>query len=628
MPHFWARYRLFFTSRQFVLTVLSSVFILISVILGLMGIGFWIHTSFVLVAVALAGIPIIWNAIRGLLQRQMNVDELVAIAIVASIAYQEFLSAAFVAFMMQFGKLLEDFTAERARTALEDLGRLTPDKACVRRDGQEVLVSVSEIVPGDVVIARPGERIAVDGVVINGQASVNQAPITGESMPVYKSKGCEVYACTLNELGALEIRATKVGAGTIAAQMMKLVEEAEKNRAPIVRTADRFAKYFTPTILAIAALVYGITREVMSSLAVLIVACPCALVLATPIAVIAGVANGARRGILIKGGARLEAAGRVTAVAIDKTGTITLGKPELIKIVTLDGISERKVLEAAAIAERLSEHPLGKAVVDKARQYGLNIPDVDEFKVFLGQGVVARRDRNIIVVGTERLLRDTGMELTVNLGLAVNNLEEEGLTPLLVASSGRVIGIIGVADNVREDMRQAICNLRDAGVSKVVMLTGDTPEIARRVAAAVGINDWQSRLLPQQKVECIKILQKEGYNVAMLGDGINDAPALAQADVGIAVGVNGADVTLDVADIVLMKDDALKAAEAISLSRKTLRTIKQNIGFAIVINLIGVAMASSGALNPIAAALFHNVGSVAVVVNSARLVGWKSNAAS
>jgi Cd2+/Zn2+-exporting ATPase len=617
-----SRYRSFLLSRQFILAALAAVFILVSAILSLAGAGFWVHTSLALVAVAIAGIPIVRDAVVGLWQRQMNVDELVAIAIIASLAYQEYLSAAFVAFMMQFGKLLEDFTAARATTALEDLGKMVPDTACVRRGGRELTLPVNEIVVGDAVIVRSGERIPVDGMIVSGQASVNQAPITGESVPVPKTKGSEVYACTLNEIGAIEVKATKVGDCTVASQMARLVEEAEENRAPIVRVADRFAKYFTPIILAFAALAYVVTRDVMNSLAVLIVACPCALVLATPIAVVAGVANGARRGILIKGGARLEAAGRVTAVAFDKTGTITLGKPELVKIVTLDHTTEEEVLTAAAVAERLSEHPLGKAVLARARQLNLDVPDADEFKVFPGQGVTARLDGKVITVGSETLMKESGIVLPANLAAALDNLEKEGLSPLLVASSGKALGIIGVADNVRDDMRQAIRSLKELGVSKVVMLTGDSPEVANRVATAVGIESWQARLLPQQKVEYIRAMQGEGYRVAMLGDGINDAPALAQAEVGIAIGVNGADVTMDVADIVLMRDDAIKAAEAISLSRKTLKTIKQNIGFAFVINLIGVGLASSGILSPIAAALFHNVGSVAVVINSARLVGW------
>jgi heavy metal translocating P-type ATPase len=411
MSGFLKRYRSVLISKEFIITASAGVLILVSAILSLSGTPFWVHTSFAVAAIAVGGIPIAFDAMKGLSQRQVNVDELVAIAIVASTIYQEYLSAAFVAFMMLFGKILEDFTAERARTALEELGKLVPAKATVRRDGKDYIVSVTEIIPGDVVITKSGERLAVDGIVLSGRASVNQAPITGESMPVAKTKGSEVFAGTLNELGALEIRATKVGDGTTLCQVASLVEEAEENRAPIVRTADRYAKYFTPLILIIAATVYLVSHNVNSALSVLIVACPCALILATPIAIVAGVANGARRGILIKGGARLESAGRVTAVAIDKTGTITLGKPQVIKITPVGEMSEDSILTLAATGEKLSEHPLGKAVTDKAKELHLDIPDADEFEVIPGQGVLARLKDMDILVGTERLLNEKQITL-------------------------------------------------------------------------------------------------------------------------------------------------------------------------------------------------------------------------
>ena len=620
MVAFWKRYKTVITSREGIIICSTGLLLLASVILDWAGAGFWVHTYVALAAVAVGGIPITISAIQGLFHHQVNVDELVAIAIIASVAFGEYLSAGFVAFMMLFGKILEDFTAARAETALENLGKLVPITARVRRDGEDRSIPISQVVPGDLVITKSGERIAVDGVVFSGQASVNQAPITGESIPVAKTKGSGVYAGTLNELGLLEIRTRKLGESTALGQVMHLVTEAEKNRAPIVRIADRYAKYFTPVILIVAAMVYVLTQNVTAALAVLIVACPCALVMATPIAVIAGVANGARRGILIKGGARLEAAGRVTAVAIDKTGTITLGEPKVVKIVTSDSAGEQDILKYAAIAERSSEHLLGKAILNKAKKIGLNIPTADEFYTVPGQGTIARLDGKLIIVGNEGLLREHNVSLPTTLAATIGELEEEGLTPLLVTLSGKALGVIGVADTIRQEMSQAIHDLKNSGVKKVVMITGDSPEIARRVARTVGINEWRARLLPQQKVESIKMLQQDGYSVAMFGDGINDAPALAQADVGVAMGITGTDIAMDTADIVLMTDDALKAAESINLSHHTLKTIRQNLAFALLFNLIGIAAAASGILNPIGAAIFHNFGSVAVVVNSARLV--------
>lgn len=425
-------------------------------------------------------------------------------------------------------------------------------------------------------------------------------------------------------MGALEVKTTNTGDDTFLGQVKRLIEEAEENRAPIVRTADRYARYFTPLIVVIAAVVYLITREATNSLTVLIVACPCALVLATPTAIIAGIANGARRGILIKGGTSLELAGNITAVAIDKTGTITLGEPRVFRIVPLGGASEKEVLETAAIAEKLSEHPLGKAIVKKAKEYALDIPDADHFRVIPGQGVIAELNGRRIAIGTQELLAESQVDISGATIAFVNQMENEGLTVLPVASNGQIIGLIGMADIVRDEVRKTIGQLEDAGVRRVVMLTGDNPEVARSIADSVGIGEWSARLLPQQKVDYVRKMQEEGYTVAMVGDGVNDAPALAQADLGIAMGITGTDVAMDTADIVLMTGDALKAAEAINLSRKTLRVIKQNLTFALVFNLIGIAAAATGVLSPIAAALFHNFGSVAVVVNSARLAGTEN----
>jgi Zn2+/Cd2+-exporting ATPase len=620
MASFLKRYRTVLISREFIITATTAVLILSSAIIGLFRGASLVATIFALAAVVVGGLPIIIGAIRGIFRREMNVDELVAIAIIVSVFFKEYLSAGFVAFMMLFGKILEDFTAERARTALGDLGKLIPTTVCIRRDSKESVINLDDVKIDDVIITKSGERIAVDGVVISGQASVNQAPITGESVPVAKVKGSEVYAGTLNELGAIEIKATKIGDSTTLSRIVDLVEEAEGNRAPVVRVADKYAKYFTPLILVVSGIVYIITRNITSALAVLIVACPCALVMATPIAVIAGVANGARRGILIKGGARLEAAGRVTAMALDKTGTITMGEPRVVRITAFAGMTDRDVLGMAAVAERLSEHPLSKAILNKAIELNLSISGADEFHVIPGQGAIAKLNGSLIIVGTEKLLQEQNVTLPSSAHSDISSMAEEGLTPFLVALSGKAIGIIGVADTVRKDMNLAIGQLKRSGVKRVVMLTGDSPEVAKCVATSVGIDEWQARLLPAQKVDAIKQLQDEGYKVAMVGDGINDAPALAQADVGVAMSISGTDVAMDTADIVLMKDDVLKAAEAINLSRYTLRTIKQNLAFALVFNLIGIGAAASGILSPIGAALFHNLGSVAVVVNSARLV--------
>ncbi len=620
----WRRYKSVIQTRDFAVMAATGVLILLSAFISLFPVSMVAPTVLALAAVAIGGLTIAIGAIKGLFNRKVNVDELVTIAIIASVIYGEYLSAAFVAFMMLFGKILEDFTAYRAKKAIEDLGKLSPATAHVERNGEMLDIPVTDIVLDDTVVVRSGERIPVDGEVIHGQASVNQAHITGESIPVTKVVGSEVFAGSLSELGALEIKTTKLGDGTILGQIKRLVGEAEENRAPVVRTADRYAGYFTPFILIVAAAVYLVTRDSRNSLTVLIVACPCALVIATPTAIIAGIANGARRGILIKGGARLELAGNIDVVALDKTGTITLGEPRVIRVVPFGGATGQEVIETASIAEKFSEHPLGKAVVKKAQEFIPNIPDADEFHVFPGQGVVAKLRNKKITVGSPELLKVNGIEIPQDVTGTAGRMEEEGLTVLMVCSDCRVTGLIGLADIVRDEVRETVKELQNSGVKRVVMLTGDNPEVARNIADSVGIGEWSARLLPQQKVDYIKNMQQEGYKVAMVGDGINDAPALAQANLGIAMGITGTDVAMDTADIVLMTGDALKAAEAIHLSLKTLHVIKENLGFALIFNIIGIFAAATGILSPIGAALFHNFGSVAVVVNSARLATAKN----
>lgn len=624
MLKLWRSYEAVIKTRDFAITAATGVLILVSAFLSLFPVNPLISMVLALAAVAIGGLTIAIGAIKGLLHREVNVDELVTIAIIASVIYGEYLSAAFVAFMMLFGKILEDFTAERAKKAIEDLGKLSPATAHVKRNGEEVEVPVAEVMPNETVIVKSGERIPVDGEVVSGQASVNQAPITGESMPVTKARGSEVYAGSLNELGALEIKTVKAGDATVLGRIKQLVEEAEENRAPIVRTADRYARYFTPFILAVAAVVYLITRNAENALTVLIVACPCALVIATPTAVIAGIANGARRGILIKGGARLEMAGNINAVALDKTGTITLGEPRVVSVTGFGNATEQEVLKTAAVAEKLSEHPLAKAVMAKARECSLNVPDSSAFKVSPGRGVIAEYDGKRLTAGTVELLRDNQVSISEDATATAGRMETEGLTVLFIASGEDITGLIGVADIVRDEVRETVRQLERSGVKRVVMLTGDNPAVAKRIADSVGIGEWAARMLPEQKVDYIKKMQREGLKVAMVGDGVNDAPALAQSDLGIAMGVTATDVAMDTADIVLMTGNALLAAEAITLSRRTLRLIKENLGFALIFNLIGIFAAATGVLTPIGAALFHNFGSVAVVVNSARLAGAKN----
>ncbi|MYB75705.1 MAG: cadmium-translocating P-type ATPase [Chloroflexi bacterium] len=562
---------------------------------------------------------------QGLRQRQVNVDELVSIAVIASVLLGEYLSAGLVVFMMIFGQLLEEATSQRATAALEHLAALQPDRAH-RLQGDEIKeVDADELQPGDTVLARPGERLPVDGVVIAGTAAVDETLVTGESLPVHKEAGHRVYAGTLNQDGALTIRTEAVGEEAYVGQIGRLLDALEEERAPIVRVADRYAKYFTPAILLVSSGTWLLSGNLSAALAVLIIACPCALVLATPTAIVAGVANAARQGILIKGGARFEAAGAVDTVAVDKTGTLTLGTPVVQGVIPMDGVAAENLLTLAAAVERYSEHPLGKALVAHAADFvkdaeqSLALPAAEGFRAFPGRGVAAQVAQQHVLVGTRDLIETEGVT-----GVPPQEQAPQEGSLMLVAVDGRFWGWIQFADTVRPGASQAVEHLHALGIERVVMLTGDRQQEAKRLADTVGIDNWHARLLPQNKVEWIRSARDEGKRVAMAGDGVNDAPALAAADLGIVMGGTGTAVAAETADIALMRGDIGQLPTAIAISQMTLRGIKQNLLFALVWNLVGIVLAATGVLGPIAAALAHNLGSVAVVVNAARYVAAPS----
>ena len=579
----------------------------------------YLAVGLALAAVVIGGTGIVWGALQGMRQRQVNVDELVSIAVIASVLVGEYLSAGLVVFMMIFGQLLEEATSQRATAALEHLAELQPEHAH-RLDGDEIEeVNTDALQPGDRVLVKPGERLPVDGVVIAGTAAVDETLVTGESLPVHKEPGHRVYAGTLNQDGALTIRTEAVGENAYVGQIGRLLDALEEERAPIVRVADRYAKYFTPAILLVSSATWLISGNLSAALAVLIIACPCALVLATPTAIVAGVANAARQGILIKGGARFEAAGAVDTVAVDKTGTLTLGTPVVQQVIPAEGMAAETLLTLAAAVERYSEHPLGKALVSHAAAQTLDLPSATDFRAFPGRGVEGRVGQQHVLVGTGELLRENGVA-----GVPPQEAAPHDGSLLLVAVEEAFCGWIQFADTVRPAAAQAIEHLHALGIQRVVMLTGDRQPEAKRLAETVGIDDWHARLLPQGKVEWIRGARDDGRRVAMAGDGVNDAPALAAADLGIVMGGTGTAVAAETADIALMRGDIGQLPTAIAISQMTLRGIKQNLLFALVWNLAGIALAATGVLGPIAAALTHNLGSVAVVVNAARYVAAPS----
>jgi len=581
-----------------------------------------IADGLVLFAVTIGGASIVLGAIKAVLSKNFNVDFLASIAIVTSVLVREYIAAAIVVLMLSGGEMLEDYASEKATTAIEKLIRSVPQKARVRRNGREIEVPIEEVQLGDIVIVKPGEKIPVDGLVTRGMATVNQATITGESLPVNKIVGGEVFGNTILELGALEVKVTRVGEDTTFAHIIKLVREAQARKAPIERVADRYARWFTPTILIVASLAFLVTGDALRVISILLIACPCALTIATPTAVIAGIGNAAKRGILIRGGTILERAAKVDMVVMDKTGTLTTGYPEVVTIKGVNGRKETDVLFLAALAERYSEHPSAKAVLKKVGALSIDIADPSDFAVLPGYGVVTKFNGKEITVGNRKLLENKGIKIDESSENYLTTLEKDGKTTLLIAEGRELAGMIGVADSMRENIPQAIKKMREAGIKKVVMLTGDASQIAKSIARQAGIEEVNSGLLPEDKVAYVE-KSRVTHTVAMVGDGINDAPALASADIGIAMGVAGTDIAIETAGIILTTDDMAKVPEALGLSKRTLSVIKQNILFALAINILGIALSTIGTVSPILASGIHEGNALLVVLNSVRLIRTK-----
>ena len=583
-----------------------------------------VSTVMVIVALVLGAYPICLRAMKALFAKRLDADVLVAVAVIAASSVGEFVAAGEVAFIMLLGARLEDYTVRRARRSLGGVLSLVPANARVRRDGKEEVVPASELQVGDVVVVRAGERVPVDGMVRSGMASVNQAPVTGESMPVDKSEGDEVFVGTLAETGALIVEARRVGEDTTLARIAQFVEQAQQREAPIQRTLDRLAGWLVPAMLALSALVFVFTHDTARAITVLIVACPCALILATPTAIMAAIARAARAGVLIKGGQYLEATARLHTIVFDKTGTLTHGEPEVTHVSRFDEHSETELVAIAAVAEKMSAHPVARAILRKAAALGLSTADPSQFQAHHGRGVVAERNGQKLVVGQTGLMNDQSVPMSDALQAHVAEHHDEGHTTVMVAHDGKVCGTICVSDTIRARADEAIRDLRGLGVEKVVMLTGDNHRVAMQIAGKLGLDEVKADVLPEQKAEHIESLKRPGRaGVAMVGDGINDAPALAVADVGIAMGVSGTDVAHEAADIALMADDLSKIAFAVGLSRHTLWIIKQGLIFALVYNVTMITLASIGHLHMIGGAIAHQFSSVIVVLNAMRLLRYK-----
>jgi heavy metal translocating P-type ATPase len=621
-----------------ILVILLGLFALAGALLPRTQLAYAHEISIVLTLIAVAlGYRIYRHGIRSLLHKNVTAQLFATIAIFISVvaglvlpsasatgtaeAVGYLTAAAIVAFIILAGMTLEEYIIHRTRGALEKLINMSPKTARVRRDGAEVEVSIYEVKKGEIVLVKPGDKIPVDGTVLSGHSTVNQATITGESIPVEKTIGDSTFAGTLNEHGALEIKVEKIAEDTTLAHLIQLVEEAQEKKAPIQNIADRFTTYFLPIMAVLSSSVFvasyftlGFEVALARTVTVLLVACPCALSIAVPVAVAATIGNASMNAIIIKGGTHIEKLKDVTLVAFDKTGTLTVGEPKVVEIKTFGNYSETDTIKYAAIAEKFSEHPLSKAIITKATEMSLKIPDPTDFKTIPGQGVDAHYGNKRILIG-RRMME---IEFPEEANQLMSRVESEGKTAIPVALDKIVIGVIVVADTVRENSLEAVQRLKRLGI-RTAMLTGDNMRTAKYIAEQTGVDEYRAELLPEQKVAAVSEMKK-GNVVAMVGDGVNDAPALANSDVGFAMGAAGSDVAIETADVALLGDDLTKVEYAVSLSRKAFNRMKGNIIYAFVWNIVALSLAAFGILNPVLAVVLAEAGCISVVINSALLL--------
>lgn len=608
------------TRRDIAFLAVSGIALLIS-ILGVLD----LPVDPAWVAILLCGVPILLEALHGLITAfDIKADVLVSIALVASVIIGEDFAAGEVAFIMQLGALLEELTVARARAGIEKLVKLTPRTARVLHDGQADILPAEQVRVGDLVRVLPGETIPVDGVIVSGQTSVNQAIMTGESMPVDKSAGDSVASGTVNQFGSIDLRAGKVGEDSSIQRMIRLVQTADAGKAKIVGLADRWATWIVVIALSAAVLTWLFTGQIIRAVTILVVFCPCALVLATPTAIMAAIGNATHHGFLVREGDALERLASVRRVAFDKTGTLTLGAPRVAAVYTLcPELDEAALFTLVAAAEQLSEHPLGKAIVTSWRENGAGLlPAADQFQMLPGRGVQAVVEGRTILAGNRAMLAEQGIPLPQAAARAADASLEEGCTVIYIACDNRAVGLLALSDTVRPEAHAALAEVQALGVEPV-LLTGDNEKAARHLARQLGINSWHAGCLPQDKLRYMDDSLAEGQPVAMIGDGINDAPALKRAQVGIAMGGIGTDIAVEAADIALINDDLRELPHLVALSRRMMFVIRCNLTFSMALNFLAITLAITGLLNPVVGALVHNAGSVFVILHSAFLLGWR-----
>ncbi len=571
------------------------------------------------VGAIILGYPIILTALKDLKRGFLSINELVAIAVLAAFASGDYKTAGVVAFFMLMGEIIESRTAEGARASIESLIKLTPTKARrLKADKSEEEVPASQLQVGDVMRIRPGDVVPADGIIISGQGSFNQATITGESLPADKKPGDEVFAGTQNLTGLIEVRVVRAGQETTLGRVRELILAAEKTKLPIMKIVDQYMGFYTPLVLVIGALVWAFTHDLDRVIAVLVVACPCAFILATPTAMVAALSAAARLGILIKNVADLELAAKINAFIFDKTGTLTTGELAVSRLAPAGEVKPAELLRIAASAEKYSNHPTAKALGQLAGEVGIPLAEPQNFAETAGRGVKAEVDGAKILVGRAQWLKDNGVKEDFEKAVDLN--ETEGWSLIFVARDGRCIGWVGLQDATRSEARESLAELKEAGVRRVAMISGDRQPVATRVAAEIGCEEAKGECLPQNKVEFVRGIKSRGYKVAVVGDGVNDAPALAAGDIGIAMGAAGSEVAIHSATIALMNNDLRRLPFLVKLSRSTRAVINQNFLFGVLFIIVGLTAAAFGYVGPIVAAILHNVGSLIVIFNSARLV--------
>ncbi|KXH80927.1 heavy metal translocating P-type ATPase [Sporosarcina sp. HYO08] len=618
----------FFKRRENFVTLLSLLFLIAGSIVsfqkGETHVG---AISLFTLAIIIGGADIFKDGFKNLVRFEFDLKTLMTIAIIGAAIIGEWREAAVVVFLFAISEALEAYSMNKARKSIQKLMDIAPPTAIVKRGDELVELSTEEIVIGDVLLVKPGQKIAMDGVVLSGKSTVNQAAITGESIPVVKERESTVYAGTLNEEGALEVSVTKLVGDTTIAKIIHLVEEAQAEKAPTQKFVDRFAKYYTPVIIIIALLIAIIPplffgewmTWIYQGLAVLVVGCPCALVVSTPVAIVTAIGNAARQGVLIKGGVHLEDTGHLRVIAFDKTGTLTKGYPEVTDFVPVEGIDKGELLRLTQAVESLSQHPLAKAIVTYARKNHAESLPATDFQSVTGKGAFAQVDGMTVSIGSLDWIQEMAVIPESTL-LHAETLQQEGKSVMAIALDGQFCGLIAVADPVRAESKTVIDKLKKIGIQHIVMLTGDHPITAQAIAKRLGISDVRASLLPEQKLDAIKQLNGQYGRVAMVGDGVNDAPALAAASIGIAMGGAGTDAALETADIALMADDLEQLPYTMKVSRKTLRIIKENIAFALGLKIIALLLIIPGWLT-LWIAIFADMGAtLLVVLNSLRLL--------